>query len=161
MHIEIAGQIKSQHVGNKIKGWISNRVFQENKARQIFRKTNISYPLIRTRTCVYPEKRTFLTRWFRFSKNLVCFVFLKHPFSDSPFCLNVDEHMMVHGIHAIRYYSKTKFKMKCIVCSKLTVEIAQHYQWLCRYVSVIHFEQTIPANLYLFKVNGRRLDKGV
>ena len=33
-------------VGNKAKGRISKRVFQENKARQIFRKTNISYPLI-------------------------------------------------------------------------------------------------------------------
>ena len=32
-------------VGNKTKGRISKRVFQENKARQIFRKTNISYPL--------------------------------------------------------------------------------------------------------------------
>ena len=31
--------------GNKAKG-----VFQENKARQIFRKKNISYPMIRTRT---------------------------------------------------------------------------------------------------------------
>ena len=37
-------------VGNKAKGRISKRVFQENKARQIFRKTNILYPLIRTRT---------------------------------------------------------------------------------------------------------------
>ena len=147
MHIEIAGQIKLQHVGNKTKGWISNRVCQENKARQIFRKTNISYPLIRTRTCVYPEKRTFLTPWFRFSKNLACIVFLKYSFSDSPFCLIVDEHLMVDGIHAIRYYSKTKFKMKFIVCSELTVENAQHYQWLCRYVSVVHFVQTIPANL--------------
>ena len=36
-------------VSNKVKGRISKRVFQENKARQIFRKTNISYPLIRTR----------------------------------------------------------------------------------------------------------------
>ena len=36
-------------VSNKAKGRISKRVFQENKARQIFRKTNISYPLIRTR----------------------------------------------------------------------------------------------------------------
>ena len=36
-------------VGNKAKGWISKRMFQENKAWQIFRKTNISYPLIRTR----------------------------------------------------------------------------------------------------------------
>ena len=34
-------------VGIKAKGRISKRVFQENKARQIFRKTNISYPLIR------------------------------------------------------------------------------------------------------------------
>ena len=29
-------------VGNKAKGRISKRVFQESKARQIFRKTNIS-----------------------------------------------------------------------------------------------------------------------
>ena len=39
-----------QLVGNKAKGRISKQVFQENKARQIFRKTNISYLLIRTRT---------------------------------------------------------------------------------------------------------------
>ena len=31
-------------VGNKAKGRISKRVFQESKARQIFRKTNIFYP---------------------------------------------------------------------------------------------------------------------
>ena len=31
---------------NKAKGRISKRMFQENKARQIFRKTNVSYPLI-------------------------------------------------------------------------------------------------------------------
>ena len=36
-------------VGNEEKGRISKRMFQENKARQIFRKKNISYPLIRTR----------------------------------------------------------------------------------------------------------------
>ena len=35
-------------VGNKAKGQISKRVLQENNARQIFRKTNIFYPLIRT-----------------------------------------------------------------------------------------------------------------
>ena len=29
-------------VGNKAKGQISKRVFQQNKARRIFRKTNIS-----------------------------------------------------------------------------------------------------------------------
>ena len=31
-------------VGNKAKGRISKRVFQDSKARQNFRKTNISYP---------------------------------------------------------------------------------------------------------------------
>ena len=37
-----------QRVGNKAKGWISKREFQQNKVRQIFLKTNIFYPLIRT-----------------------------------------------------------------------------------------------------------------
>ena len=72
-------------VGNKAKWRISKRVFQENKARQIFRKTNISYPLIRTRTCVYQGVRNVC-----FSENLTCFVFLKHPFWDSLFCLITD-----------------------------------------------------------------------
>ena len=40
-------------VGNKAKGRISKRVFQENKTRQIFSKTNTSYPLIRTRTWMW------------------------------------------------------------------------------------------------------------
>ena len=40
---------KVQVVGNKTKGGILKQMFKENKARQIFRKTNISYPLIRTR----------------------------------------------------------------------------------------------------------------
>ena len=63
-------QIPLQFVGNKAKGQISKQVFQENKARQIFWKTNISYPFIHTRTC---------------------FNFLKHPFWDSAFCLITDE----------------------------------------------------------------------
>ena len=41
---------RRNNVVNKAKGRISKRVFQENKARQIFRKTKISYPLIRTHT---------------------------------------------------------------------------------------------------------------
>ena len=73
-------------VGNKAKGRILKRVFQENKARQIFRKTNISYPLIRTRTCAYQEVRNV-----RFSENLACFVFLKHPFWDLPVYLITDD----------------------------------------------------------------------
>ena len=73
-------------MGNKAKRQISKRVFQENKARQIIRKTSISYPLIHTRMCVYKEVRNV-----RFSENFTYFVFLKHPFSDSLFCLITDD----------------------------------------------------------------------
>ena len=38
-------EILTHTVVNKAKGRISKRLFQENKARQIFRKTNISYSL--------------------------------------------------------------------------------------------------------------------
>ena len=58
-------------VGNKAKGRISKRMFQENKARQILRKTNISYP----HTCAYLGVRNV-----RFSRNLTSFVFLKDLF---------------------------------------------------------------------------------
>ena len=54
-----------QVVGNKAKGQISKRVFQENKARQIFRKTNISYPLIRTRMCAYQGVRNVFRKIWR------------------------------------------------------------------------------------------------
>ena len=72
---------KSQLVGDKAKGRIS-RVFQENKARPIFRKTNISFLLIRARTCAYQGVRNV-----RFSENLACFVFLEHPIEIRPFAL--------------------------------------------------------------------------
>ena len=55
---------------------ISKRVFQENKARQIFWKTNISYPV-----CVSGVKK-----WSFFGP----FVFLKHPFLDPSFYLITD-----------------------------------------------------------------------
>ena len=44
---------KRHFVGKKAKRQISKRVLQKNEARQILRKTNISYPLIRTRTFTY------------------------------------------------------------------------------------------------------------
>ena len=61
----------SHTAGNKAKGRISKRVLQEYKACQIFRKTNIFYPLIRTHTCAY--------QWVRnncFSENSSSFVLL-------------------------------------------------------------------------------------
>ena len=44
-------------VGNKAKGQLSRRVFQENNVRQIFQKTNISHPLIRTPRQVFQENK--------------------------------------------------------------------------------------------------------
>ena len=57
--LNLIGKFKAQAavVGNKSKGRISKRVFQENRACQIFRKTNISYPMICTRTCAYQGVR--------------------------------------------------------------------------------------------------------
>ena len=59
----------SQFVSNMTKGRISKLVFQGNKARQIFRKKNISYPLIRTRdthtyVCVSGGKKCSFFRKF-------------------------------------------------------------------------------------------------
>ena len=60
---------ESYFVGSKTKGRISKRGFRENKARQIFRKTNISCPLIST--CADHGVRNI-----RFSKNFggLCFL---------------------------------------------------------------------------------------
>ena len=56
----------------------------------IFRKTNLSYPLIRTRTCGYQGVRNV-----RFWENLARFLFLKQPFWDSPFCLIIDVFVLI------------------------------------------------------------------
>ena len=61
-------------------------MFQENKPRQIFRKTNISY------VCVSGGRNVL------FSENLACFVFLEHPFWDSPVCLITDDTQLFHRL---------------------------------------------------------------
>ena len=76
-------------VGNKAKGRISKRVFQENKAHQIFRKTKFLTTRKHT-TPNFPKNELFLIN-VCFSENLVCFVFLKRPFWDSPFGLITDD----------------------------------------------------------------------
>ena len=56
---------------------------------QIFRKTNISYPLIGTHMCAYQGVRNV-----RFSENLAQFVFLLPPFWDSPFCF-INDYLLI------------------------------------------------------------------
>ena len=72
----VVNMVKTIHqfVGNKAKGSISKRALQENKARQIFRKRNITHTTFLTTTfrmCACQRVRNV-----RFSENLVCFVFL-------------------------------------------------------------------------------------
>ena len=80
---------------------------KKNKAREIFRKTNISYPLTRTHANLktgvsrkqhakFSQKRTRTSAYqgvrnVRFSENLACIVFLKHAFWDLHFFLITDE----------------------------------------------------------------------
>ena len=66
-------------VGNKTKEGISKRAifFPKNKHILFF---------MRKRTYAYQGVRNV-----RFSENLASFVFLEHPFWDSPFCLITDD----------------------------------------------------------------------
>ena len=61
---------------------MSKRVFQENKAHQVFRKTNISYPLIRIRT--------------RFEIRLVALLPTIHSTAILPHCLTKLEVYVTH-----------------------------------------------------------------
>ena len=75
-----------EFVGKKAKGQISKWWFQENKALQIFRKTNILPLDSHTYPCVHQGVRNV-----HFSKNFVCLVFLLLRFWDLPFYLITDE----------------------------------------------------------------------
>ena len=72
-------------VDNKVKGRISKQMLRENKLRQIYRKTNISYPLISTLACAYQGVRNIY-----FSEIWCALFFLQHSFWGSHFCLITD-----------------------------------------------------------------------
>ena len=75
-------QMFNDNVGNKAKGRISKQVLQESKARQSFWKKNISYPLVRARTCAYHGLRNV-----RFSENLCALLSFNIRFEIHPFAL--------------------------------------------------------------------------
>ena len=147
-----------QIVGNKAEGQISKWLFQEHKARQIFWKTNISYPLTRTRTCVYQGVRNVY-----FSENLACFVFLKHPFWDSLFCLTTDEiclyfawklfqwHVRFNWCN-IRYLCSLQYinKRICIIRTYLKVMLNDFNPTLVFHVNNFHFLTIDVDFLYSF-----------
>ena len=71
-----------QFVGNKEKGWISKRVLHKNKTWNFLKNNYFLPPDMHIYVCIPQGVRNV-----HFSGNLVCFVFLKHPFWDSPFFL--------------------------------------------------------------------------
>ena len=84
---------ESQSGGNK-----------NTKHAKFSEKRTFFYPLARTRTCVYQGVKNV-----HFSGNLACFVFLKHPFWDSPFCLITDDIFVVY--YEYRSLAKWFFKL--------------------------------------------------
>ena len=112
-------------VSNKAKVRILKRVLQENKACQMFRKTNIFYPLIRTHACVYHGVRNV-----RFSENLAWFVFLYHLFWYSPFFLIADDitfslEQLPTAASYLSFLGKLKKLLKCNVLKFFIVALNQ------------------------------------
>ena len=78
------------------KGESHNGCFKKTKHVKFSEKRTSLTPLIRIRMCDKSKYQILRVRIrglrnVRFSENLTCFVFLKHPFWDSPFCLITDD----------------------------------------------------------------------
>ena len=84
---------------------------------------NSSYYKSSVRTCAYQWVKNV-----RFSENLACFVFLKHPFWDSPFCLITDEFMML-GNYFGSYNLFTPMKKAVIVMDVAFQEFREVEKW--------------------------------
>ena len=93
----------------------SDEKFVSNKAKKANLKTGVSK---KTKHDKFSEKQEFLTPWYRgeggknvrFSENLARFVFLKHLFRDSPFCLITDEFQTETSV--LDFISKQKKRYK-------------------------------------------------
>ena len=110
---------------NKTKGQISKRALQENKAHQIFRKTNISYALIHIHMCVYKGVRNV-----HFSENLLCFVFLETPVLCTEFTGNRRGKRVLAG-SSINF--RVKMLTPCLLlfsfCSNLYLVFKKQYRF--------------------------------
>ena len=119
----------SKFVGNKTKGRISKRLFQENKARQIFRKRNISYPLIRTPM----RDSSFCLITDEFSET-VRFVFYIKDFYDA--ILNLDILKQYLDCHII-YILNSVFWILILLDTHYSV-LAFHWQDIILYIILYH-----------------------
>ena len=79
-----------------------NGCYKKTKQVRFSKKRTLLTPMICTRTCAYQEVRNV-----RFSENLTCFVFLKHPLCVSPFCPITDD--ILHHVLQGKYEKREKF----------------------------------------------------
>ena len=122
-------------VGNKTKGWISKRVFQDKKARQVFRETKISYPLTRIHTCAYQSVSNVL-----FFGNLAWFVFLNTRFEIRLFSLlptmcSRKIKVSFQEIYHVKFMMviislQQKYFRKALRCSTVKTSMTQYHSFL-------------------------------
>ena len=108
-------------VVNKAEEQISKRVLEENKADQIFRKTNISFshsPLIRTRAFWGSKKRLFFGKF-----GVLCFLLTSVlRFALLPYCRRYNQynqpiyHHMYICVWYLETYSEPRQTSKMGVC---------------------------------------------
>ena len=107
----------------------------------MFRKTNIPYPQISTRTCAYQGVRNV-----RFSDNLACFVFLNHLFWDSLFCLITDEFYENHYNSEIDICPDCKWRssyLRDLVPCNFFIKIICLYSIYWFFLEVILFQNLV------------------
>ena len=125
-------------VGNVPKGRISKRVFQEDKTRQILRKMNISYPLIRIRTCVSEGKKCLF-----FGKFIVpCF--LETPvliFAFLLYCRRVMKHRTMVAQRQFVYFivaiCRKTLKFFFSYTSQYSCFLLQWFYWKTNFMKIL------------------------
>ena len=107
---ELTGSFIVEFVSNKAEGQISKRVLQEDRARQIFRKTNIFYPLIPHYIITTPMIKIFL--YFNEDLNKGRYMQVSPAFA-FPYNKNINRKFMII-VSNIRNWCQKKLKTRTL-----------------------------------------------
>ena len=107
---KLYSRIRQQFVSNKAEGQISKRVLQEDRARQIFRKTNIFYPLIPHYIITTPMIKIFL--YFNEDLNKGRYMQVSPAFA-FPYNKNINRKFMII-VSNIRNWCQKKLKTRTL-----------------------------------------------
>ena len=136
-----------QFVGYKAKGRISERGFQENKTCQIFRKTNISYPLIRTTYLFTGGKKC------SFFEKFGMFCFLETSVLKFALCFITNEllsefHQVVKNMYLLVSFCFFRSSQQRYSIKQMLLKILQTSQLnICVRVSLLMELQDEPSNI--------------